>query len=505
MSELSEVKLSCNGADKLKAMPDQKIILLALENEHISKLFERSFGASSYSVITASDRAVLENKLQQVIPAAVIISVDFSDTQGLEIGKSLVERIPTLPVLLYAAIGSMELLQTSLQAGFSDCLFSPLKPSAITSKVENALVKANRMGDWLRREVRSKTDSLEHRVNELQKLVTILDNIDDGVIILDSEDHILLINPSAKRDFGLGNAELNGTRFDQVIPNEDLLALMTMGKSRFSHHQEITLDDDRIFKAQYSTIPGVGVAITMQNITYLKQIDRIKNDFVSTVSHDLRTPLTAILGYVELMDRVGPLNDQQREFIRRVQISIHDITSLVNDLLELGRLEAGILGNTMEVSLEQVLKNSVDNLQPQIQEKKVVLNQNYPSKTPSILGNPVRIRQMLDNLLGNAVKYSPPGGEVTVGISVEENQVVFSVKDTGMGIPAADQPHIFEKFYRGSNVEKKVTGSGLGLAIVKSIVESHQGRIWVDSIPGKGSTFYVVLPTAAQQVELPKE
>jgi len=236
----------------------------------------------------------------------------------------------------------------------------------------------------------------------------------------------------------------------------------------------------------------------MQDITYLKQIDRLKNEFVHTVSHDLRSPLTAILGYVDLLDRVGPVNDQQREFIHRVQNSVQSITALVNDLLELGRIEAGFDSQKEIVPLDGIIRFTLETLGGQISDKKLNLHLNLPDEIPQMRGNPIRLRQMLDNLIGNAIKYTPENGEITIDVEARNDQVIFRISDTGPGIPPSDQPHIFEKFYRASNVPKGVGGSGLGLAIVKSIVDNHQGRIWVDSLLGQGSTFTVVLPIYMQ-------
>ncbi len=133
-------------------------------------------------------------------------------------------------------------------------------------------------------------------------------------------------------------------------------------------------------------------------------------------------------------------------------------------------------------------------------DKKLNLHLNLPTDIPQMRGNPIRLRQMLDNLIGNAIKYTPEGGEITIDVEAQNEQVILRISDTGPGIPPADQPHIFEKFYRASNVPKGVGGSGLGLAIVKSIVDNHQGRIWVESLLGKGSAFTVVLPLYKQPV-----
>ena len=259
-------------------------------------------------------------------------------------------------------------------------------------------------------------------------------------------------------------------------------------------HHEIVFDDGRVLSSQYTLIPDIGIAVTMQDITYLKQVDRLKNEFVNTVSHDLRSPLTAILGYVDLLERVGPVNDQQREFIQRVQVSVQSITSLVNDLLELGRIEAGFDSQNEVVPLEGIIRYTLETLGGQISDKHLNIHLDLPMDIPPMRGNPIRLRQMLDNLVGNAIKYTPESGDITIEMEVQSEQIILRISDNGPGIPPADQPHIFEKFYRASNVPKGVGGSGLGLAIVKSIVDSHHGRIWVESLLGKGSTFTVVLP-----------
>ena len=477
-------------------MSASDLILLAMDDEQVLQLFERALTAASYRISIAPDRTSLDKSLQNSSPALLIIAENFSDGTGLDVSNVMIDRFPTLPVLFFAAHESNEILRNAMKVGISDCLFPPLKPGDIATAVELALKKSLRIGDWTRREVKRTTASLEQRVNELQKLETILDHIEDGVIILDSNDNLLLVNPAGRRAFGIGKEEdITEKNVFSVIPNQDLHNLITMGRSNPLQYHEISFDDERIFNAQYASIPGIGIAVTMQNITYLKQIDNMKNEFISTVSHDLRSPLTAIMGYVELLDRVGPVNDQQRDFIRRVQVSVQSVTALINDLLELGRIEAGIFGHLDTVPVDAVLNFAIDNISYQVTEKKINLHTNLPAVVPLIYGNPVRIRQMLDNLLGNALKYTPVGGDIEITITLEADQLLLQIADTGPGIPPADQPHIFEKFYRGSNVSSKVVGSGLGLAIVKSIVETHHGRIWVNSVYGKGSTFTVVLPT----------
>jgi two-component system NtrC family sensor kinase len=309
----------------------------------------------------------------------------------------------------------------------------------------------------------------------------------------------VLANQTARSAFGVQDANPVGKPARDLFQHLDLLEILSDEKRSRPSRAEISLEDGRVFNAQLTTIPDVGLAITMQDITHLKELDRIKSDFVSTVSHDLRSPLTAILGYVELIDRAGPVTEQQREFIRRVQFSVNNITALINDLLDLGRIEAGFDARKEIVPLGAIINYAIEGLRSRLTEKDQNLVTEIPAKLPTVLGNPIRLRQLMGNLIGNAIKYTPTHGEITVRGHAEEGQIIIQVNDNGPGIPPTDQPYIFDKFYRASNVPVDTPGTGLGLAIVKSIVDNHQGRIWVDSVVGQGSTFTVVLPVTEHE------
>jgi PAS domain S-box len=223
------------------------------------------------------------------------------------------ERFPSLPILLLLLQDSPQVIKKAIHIGVSDCLYAPLHINEILQTVENSIKRADRIGDWSRREIRRTTASLQQRVDELQKLDTIVEHIEDGVILLDEKSNLLLINPAARRSFGLWqDDEIKGKSINEVLSHPDVKLLLSQGIDNPLPHNEINFEDGRVLSAQCTSIPHIGLAITMQDITYLKQIDRLKNEFVHTVSHDLRSPLTAILGYVDLLDRVGPVNDQQR-------------------------------------------------------------------------------------------------------------------------------------------------------------------------------------------------
>jgi two-component system, OmpR family, phosphate regulon sensor histidine kinase PhoR len=330
---------------------------------------------------------------------------------------------------------------------------------------------------------------------ERNKLETILTGIQDGVMVVDHEQRLGLVNKAARDAFGIQeDAQLDGKPFQEIFNRDEMLNLLNAPETNLSNRTEVSPDENRVFSVQLSSISGVGRVFTLNDITNLKKLDRIKTDFVHTVSHDLRSPLTAILGYVELIERAGPVTDLQRDFVRRIQISVRNITSLVDNLLDLGRIESGFDVRKENIRLDQIVRYSAESLKKQIIEKGHHLQIGIPEDFPTLLANPVQMRQMTDHLLDNAIKYTPSGGTIAVSGRVEQSQIILQFIDSGDGIPSIDLPYIFDKFYRAGNASSDVAGTGLGLAIVKSIVENHGGRVWVETVQGKGTAFTVVLP-----------
>ena len=480
-------------------MAKQELILLALDPSPILDLMQRALSAADFGLAIAHDRSGLNKSTQDAIPALLIIGEIFDGQDGISVSQEVLERFPTLPIILYAASETTNLVKSALKMGLSGYLYPPLVISDIVDEVQRNLARARKLGDWLRREVKRTTSSLAEQVelseSERQKMEGIITNIQDGVIVMDRHQNILLANSAVRTIFNLKDSDLVGKPLASAIPNEDLIALMARASDGPLKYHEVNFEDGRVYNAQYTPIPKIGSAVTMQDISYLKELDRLKSDFIHTVSHDLRSPLTAILGYTELIHRTGTLNSNQEEFIHRLQDSIQHMTTLVNDLLDLGRLDAGFDTRREVVYLENILKYSLDLFDNQIKKKHIKLSVEISLNLKPLRANPIRIRQMLDNLIGNAIKYTPSEGRVYVSMTMQDDQIVLRVADTGMGIPADEQARVFEKFYRASNATGGEAGSGLGLAIVKSIVESHQGRVWVESVVGNGSAFIVLLPS----------
>lgn len=336
----------------------------------------------------------------------------------------------------------------------------------------------------------SQTDS------DRNQLSTILSQTDDPVLVLDMQGRLQLVNEAARTALELPRGDLLQQPLHSITSNEDLLALLDRPKGfHFNRYGEIAVNDGRVFNVNITVIDGVGRSIVMRDVTQLKELDQLKSEFVSVVSHDLRSPLTAILGYIQLLERAGPLNTTQKDFVTRVQQSVSNITSLITDLLDLGRLEAGLDLTLTECMTVEILQEVVEELQSSVDGKQLLLELQLPKSVAPVLGDRNRLHQAFSNILTNAIKYTPECGQLTIELEEQDGQVIVRISDTGLGIPPVDQPFIFDKFFRAGNVANSYEGTGLGLSIVKSVVERHYGRIWVTSELRAGSTFTVVLPT----------
>jgi two-component system phosphate regulon sensor histidine kinase PhoR len=337
--------------------------------------------------------------------------------------------------------------------------------------------------------------------NERAKLATILGSIEEPVLVTTGpDDRVILANMAARRTFGLSATGVEGRPLAKLINNRQLVEFAAgVPEASQAQKDEIFLDDGRVFYATLTPIPDVGHAIIMQDITHLKELDQMKTEFVSTVSHDLRSPLTSMTGYVHMLSTVGPLNEKQQEFVARIVRGADHMAELINDLLDIGKIEAGLEMALTACDLGAMTQEMIEQLKGQAVGKSHKLVYHGPAQPAMVLGDKLRLRQVINNLISNAIKYTPAGGEIGASVQVKDSLALLSVEDNGIGIPPADLPYIFDKFYRVEAQETAdIQGTGLGLAICKSVVEKHGGRIWAESERGKGSIFRVALPRLAR-------
>ena len=330
-----------------------------------------------------------------------------------------------------------------------------------------------------------------------QRLQAVLNASPDPILVTDNQERLILANAAARTQLAIaGDMD---QPLNKVITHHDLLALLRRNQQP-PYSDEVTLNN-RVYFATVTSVKSneieIGRVCILRDITHFKELDTLKSEFVATVSHDLRVPLTLINGYLTMLEMVGQLNERQGHYVHQIQDGIQNMTQLVNNLLDLGRIEAGV---GLQLQLTPVL-DTIDEVakrwQPHAKRKRITLTTDIAPDTPPLIeADPVLLDRALHNLVDNAIKYTPSGGKVVIlGRTSGQDKILLGVKDSGVGISPIDQPRLFEKFFRISRRETpKEKGSGLGLAIVKSIVERHHGRVWVESQLGEGSTFFMELP-----------
>jgi len=339
-------------------------------------------------------------------------------------------------------------------------------------------------------------------VNQQQKrLAAVLQSAAEAIFMFDAEGRLNLLNPAGEKLFTDFKASLNrpleaGYGYDALIN-----MLEDARISGTSESGEILWPDERTFTALITPIESGGLVAILHDVTHFKDVERVKNEFIATASHDLKNPITSIAGFSQLLAQAGPLNDMQADFVHRIQTAAQTMNELVQNMVQLAQMDLNAAQKPEPVELCTLLSVVADEFTPQANAKRQTLQLNPLTFPAYVNGDALQLKQLFRNLIGNAIKYTPEDGIVTVSTTVETKNIQVEVQDTGFGIPAADLPFIFDRFYRVRNGKhNEVEGNGLGLAIVKSIVERHGGQISDESEPGKGSRFTFTLPLMQQEL-----
>ncbi len=330
---------------------------------------------------------------------------------------------------------------------------------------------------------------------EQKRLAAILQYAAEAILMFDGQGKLSLVNPAGEKLFTDFTTQLN-----EPLPNERgydafINLLNEARESRLSKSGEVTWPDLRTFVALITPIEDGGQVAILHDVSHFKDLEKVKNEFIATASHDLKNPITTISGFSHLLEQAGPLNEQQREFVQRIQSATANMSELVQNMMSLAQMDLEALEKHEAVNMTKLLEDMTDEFTPQAHEKEQKLDFTPLTTLVHVDGDPLQLRQLFRNLLGNAIKYTAKGGDIHFTTKLNNNQLLIDVQDTGYGIPASDLPFIFDRFYRARNGKThEVEGNGLGLAIVKSIVEKHEGQINVQSEPEKGTRFSVSLP-----------
>jgi len=332
------------------------------------------------------------------------------------------------------------------------------------------------------------------------ELLTILSSMSEGVIATDAQQNITVHNESAARLFGFDATAVGRPLWQVVRIDRIIKAAGEVLRSPQRMNLEVGLVGGRYLEVCVSPFPAAGapqgLVLVAHDMTQSVRYQELRKEFVANVSHELRTPLTVIKGYVETL-RDGALKEPERaqQYLATVERHTQQLTNLVDDLLELSRLESQPdLPRAVSVDLAAIARKAVDLLMPAAQKKNQSLTADL-ARVPVVVGNPDYLERAIANLIDNAVKYTPEGGQIIVSTREADAGALVEVSDNGIGIPAADLPRIFERFYRvDRSRSREMGGTGLGLSIVKHIVQAHGGSVDVTSVVGKGSTFRFTIP-----------
>ncbi len=352
----------------------------------------------------------------------------------------------------------------------------------------------------------------------------LLNSLGEGIVVTDQDGNVELINKTAEKLVGWKLDEVVGKKWFNVAPlvdnkgiqilpeNRATQRVLKLGQPIYSDKYNYVRRDGTRFPVATTASPVVfggkiiGVIAVFRDVTHEKEVDQAKSEFVSLASHQLRTPLSAIKWFVEMLlaGDAGPLNPEQTEFATNIAVSNQRMVDLVTSLLNISRIESGrIIINPVPTDLGKLVAEVADGLKKKIGDKKLKLAISVLPGLPLINIDPKLVSQVYMNLLTNSIKYTPDGGEIMVTISRKNEVVESAVSDNGVGIPKEAQKRVFEKFFRAPNAVKMETdGTGLGLYLAKSVVESSGGKIWFESGDGKGTTFKFDLPLSGM---VPKE
>lgn len=390
----------------------------------------------------------------------------------------------------------------------------------VTATAKQIAVAINnaQLYNLIRNQAEQLGDMLRTQHIETSRSQAILEAVADGVLVTDANREITLFNISAERILGLDRFDVLGRSLEHFIGlfgkagqtwvktirtwSDDPMSY----RSGESYAEQIELDNRRVVAVHLSPVllrnDFLGTVSIFRDITHMVEVDRLKSEFVATVSHELRTPMTSIKGYVEimLMGAAGKLSEQQEHFLQVVKSNTERLAILVNDLLDISRIEAGRVSLSFQpLDLHKITQQAVETITQRMKDESrpMKVETDLAPDLPVAYGDEERVQQILDNLVENAYQYTPEGGQILIRVHQVENDVQFDVKDNGIGILPEDQPRVFERFFRGEDpLVLATSGTGLGLSIVQHLVEMHRGRIWFESagVPGMGTVFSFAIP-----------
>ncbi|KPL70017.1 hypothetical protein ADN00_18300 [Ornatilinea apprima] len=472
-------------------------VVEALQGRESSQVrFSQSLGSEMLYVATP---VINQNEVTAVIRMAVSLdpvqkymTIIQSTILGAALIATIIAVILSIIVTDYTVKPLSQLTQSVIHYGARD--IKQIEPS----KRLDEIGQLDRAFSVMAYQINRQIEELEQ---EREKISAVLYQMMDGIIIVNEDGRIELINPAASRIFNVLNDDVLGKSMIEVVRNHKIFE--SWERCKVTREQQMTAFEtpQRLYLQAAVTplepaIPNSSL-IVLQDLTNYRRLEIVRRDFVSNVSHELRTPLASLKALSETLME-GALEDPPaaRRFLLRMENEIDNLTQMVQELLELSRIESGRVPLKREpVAPYDLIAAPVERMSMQAERSQIDLVNQVPEDLPAVYADKSRIAQVVINLIHNAIKFTPSGGQIVISASEENRRVVFTVSDSGAGIDPQDLSRIFERFYKVDRARSS-GGTGLGLSIAKHMIESHGGKIWATSEVGKGSTFYFSIPKA---------
>ena len=489
----------------------EDVHILVVDDEKIIRDgSERILTKEGWKVETAENGEKGLGLIQQGNFHIILLDLMMPGIRGMEVLKKVRDDYPKLIVIVITGYATIENAVEAMKNGAYDFISKPFTPDQLRIVVRRAedKLQLEHEAEILRRE---RERSLKDIAYEKSRTLTIINQMADGVLVTDKNGTIVLHNPAVTRVFGLEETSPLGKHIFDCIKSKELTQMvervLTMEgcnpSQGMTHELSWGNPPDIFFMAHCAPVRNeqgevLGSVTIFNDVTWFKQLDQMKSDFVEMVSHELRSPLSSIRQQVSLFtDRlVGDINEKQSEILGRMLARIDGLILMINNLLDLSRIESGcLIQQTEKIFLPEIIKSALEIVTPEAEKKNLHFEITCDPQLCTVHADRQGMETICTNLLSNAVKYNREDGKINVNAQNRGEFVEIKVADTGMGISKVDVPRIFDKFFRiRTEYTRKVIGSGLGLPLVKAIVEAHLGTITVESESGKGTTFTILLP-----------
>jgi PAS domain S-box-containing protein len=450
---------------------------------------------SGVEIETSDNAADALERIERIDYDAVVTDIKMPGMDGLAVLREIKRLRPTTPTLLITGHGEHDLAVQALRGGAYDFVQKPIDRDYFVASLERAF------------ELRRLERQVEEQRLALERHARVLEHVGDGVFVVDGDGFVQHWNPAAQAAMSIAPEEVLGRPVTQVLPGWEQAGPLVPISTAPSRNglPPATLPFEPGGREVWLSISGVafldGIVYAFRNMTEERALDELKGEFVATISHELRTPLAAIYGSAQTLRRDDLQIDDEtrRRLLEVITTESERLTRIASEILLANTLDSGRLQlDSRQVDVHALTGEVVEEMRSVFADRDgLTIDFTSTDGHPAVVADPDRLRQVLINLIDNAVKYSPEGGRVDVEIEPLAHSVRVAIRDEGIGIPQTEQQRIFGKFYRVDPQQTRgVGGTGLGLYICRELVRRMQGRVWVASSEGEGSTFYVDLPLA---------